>query len=232
MDGIPGSTLTGPFPVGQYAAALKDRLRGFARVQVFGEVFGFKAGRANVWFELRDASGAMPCSMWREDFDAQLRARADGAQFVVAGGCDYYPGCGPRRRPSRSLSRACGSRARATCSRSSTSSASWTARDCSSPRSAAAPAAAALHRRGDGESGKARDDLLAGLRRVAGRAVVWGFAPVQDRHAAPAIRARSRTSRRVEVEAIWSRAAAARWPICSRSATRRCAGRSRCCAYR
>ena len=39
-----------------------------------------------------------------------------------------------------------------------------------------------------GESGKARDDVLAGLRRRgwAGR-LVWGFAPVQDRHAAPAI---------------------------------------------
>ena len=39
-----------------------------------------------------------------------------------------------------------------------------------------------------GESGKARDDVLAGLRRRgwAGR-VVWAFAPVQDRHAAPAI---------------------------------------------
>ena len=40
-----------------------------------------------------------------------------------------------------------------------------------------------------GESGKARDDVLAGLRRRgwAGR-LVWAFAPVQDRHAAPAIR--------------------------------------------
>jgi exodeoxyribonuclease VII large subunit len=39
-----------------------------------------------------------------------------------------------------------------------------------------------------GESGKARDDVLAGLRRRgwAGR-VVWAFAPVQDRHAAPAV---------------------------------------------
>ncbi|HMJ01625.1 MAG TPA: exodeoxyribonuclease VII large subunit, partial [Conexibacter sp.] len=39
-----------------------------------------------------------------------------------------------------------------------------------------------------GEGGKARDDLLAGLRRRgwAGR-IVWAFAPVQDRHAAPAI---------------------------------------------
>src|SRR3954462_15236970 len=92
-EGIPGSTLTGPFPVGQYAAALRERLRGFARVQVFGEVFGFKAGRAKVWFELRDAGGALPCSMWREDFDKlRLRPPPGGAQVVVAGGCDYYPG--------------------------------------------------------------------------------------------------------------------------------------------
>src|SRR5437899_958668 len=39
-----------------------------------------------------------------------------------------------------------------------------------------------------GRSGKARDDVLAALARRgwAGR-LVWGFAPVQDRHAAPAI---------------------------------------------
>jgi exodeoxyribonuclease VII large subunit len=39
-----------------------------------------------------------------------------------------------------------------------------------------------------GESGKARDDVVAGLRRRgwAGR-LVWAFAPVQDRHAAPRI---------------------------------------------
>ena len=39
-----------------------------------------------------------------------------------------------------------------------------------------------------GENGKARHDVLAALARRgwAGR-VVWGFAPVQDRHAAPAI---------------------------------------------
>src|SRR5262249_2659100 len=39
-----------------------------------------------------------------------------------------------------------------------------------------------------GEGGKARDDVLAGLHRRgwAGR-LVWAFAPVQDRHAAPAI---------------------------------------------
>jgi len=40
------------------------------------------------------------------------------------------------------------------------------------------------------ESGAARRDLLAGLeRRGWGGTVVWAFAPVQDRHAAPAITA-------------------------------------------
>src|SRR3954452_2700941 len=82
--GLPGSELTGPWPVGQYAARLRERLRGFARVQVFGEVFGFKAGRAKVWFELRDGSGALPCSMWRKDWDAlEIAAPADGVQLVV-----------------------------------------------------------------------------------------------------------------------------------------------------
>ena len=54
-----------------------------------------------------------------------------------------------------------------------------------------------------GEAGKARDDVLAGLRRRgwAGR-IVWAFAPVQDRHAAPAVATRppgSRGLREVEV---------------------------------
>ena len=55
-----------------------------------------------------------------------------------------------------------------------------------------------------GESGKARDDVLAGLRRRgwAGR-VVWAFAPVQDRHAAPGGHAaRCRTSRLAGVDVI------------------------------
>ena len=39
-----------------------------------------------------------------------------------------------------------------------------------------------------GEGGKARDDVLAGLARRGWRGrVVWAFAPVQDRHAAPRI---------------------------------------------
>jgi len=92
-DGIPGSRLSGPWPVGEYASALRDRLRAFKRVQVFGEVFGLKLGRAKVWFELRDGHGALPCSMWRKDWDALgLESLGDGSVVVAAGGCDFYPG--------------------------------------------------------------------------------------------------------------------------------------------
>ena len=66
-----------------------------------------------------------------------------------------------------------------------------------------------------GESGKARDDILAGLARRgwAGR-LVWAFAPVQDRHAAPAI-----------VRALGDLAAVGRRRGRDRGARRRLAGR-------
>ena len=55
-----------------------------------------------------------------------------------------------------------------------------------------------------GEGGKARDDLLAGLRRRGwGGRLIWAFAPVQDRHAAPAIAQALRELAAIEeVEAI------------------------------
>src|SRR5215510_5937809 len=191
-QGIPGSSLTGPWAVGQYAARLRERLRDFARVQVFGEVFGFKAGRAKVWFELRDASGALQCSMWRDDFDA-LRLKgglADGAQVVAAGGCDYYPGS---RTASPSFSFHV-KRLRVAGEGDLLAQLEQLRRKLHAEGLFEPQKALPLPRLPrcigvvTGESGKARDDVLAGLRRRgwAGR-VVWAFAPVQDRHAAPAI---------------------------------------------
>jgi len=189
--GIPGSGLTGPWPVGHYAAKLRSRLREFARVQVFGEVFGFKAGRAKVWFELRDASGALPCSMWRREWDALgIGELADGAQVVAAGGCDYYAGS---RASSPQFSFAVtGVRVAGEgdlLAQMERLRRALYAEGLTEPQKR-------LHRPAlprvvgvvTGEGGKARDDVLAGLRRRgwAGR-VVWAFAPVQDRHAAPAI---------------------------------------------
>lgn len=187
---IPGNALPGPFPVGVYAARLRDRLRAFAHVQVFGEVWNLRLSRAAVYFELRDTNGALPCSMWRSDFDQLGVDPADGAQVVIAGGCDYYAG-------------------------SATSSPSFSFRATDLRVAGEGDLLAQIDRLRKlfaaegllepqkhlprpllprtigvvtGEGGKARDDVLAGLRRRgwAGR-LIWGFAPVQDRHAAPAI---------------------------------------------
>ena len=95
-DGIPESALAGPFAVGEYAAALRTRLRSFTRVQVVGELVNLRPSRARVYFELRDAGGALSCAAWRDDWDRMVAragaAPSEGMQVVVAGGCDYYPG--------------------------------------------------------------------------------------------------------------------------------------------
>ena len=68
-EGVAGSAFPGPYPVGSYAARLRDELRKRARVQLFGEVWNFRASKAKVYFELRDGDGAVPCSMWRDAFE-------------------------------------------------------------------------------------------------------------------------------------------------------------------
>src|SRR4051812_7471303 len=195
--GVPG--YPGPFPVGRYALGLRDQLRRFARVCVEGEVTGARIGnRPNVYFELRDADGALPCAMWRDDFErcglteADLR---DGVRLVAAGGCDYYPGSGSasahfhfRVRELRPAGEG-----------------DLLARlDRLRRRLAAeglfehqkALAVKRLPRRigvVTAEGSAARRDFLAGLERRSWRGtVVWGYAPVQDRRAAPAIAAQIR----------------------------------------
>jgi exodeoxyribonuclease VII large subunit len=191
--GIPGSDLPGPYPVGEYAARLRERLRQFARVQIVGEVFNCKTSRARVYFELRDAAGAMPCAMWRTDFEAlglPDGALCDGAQVVVAGGCDFYPGS---RTASPHFSfhvtdlRIAGEGdllAQLERLRRKLAAEGLFEPQKALPRPALPRTIGVV----TGEGGKARDDVLAGLRRRgwAGR-VVWAFAPVQDRHAAPRI---------------------------------------------
>jgi exodeoxyribonuclease VII large subunit len=191
-DDAAATDLPGPYPVGAYAAQLKRRLREFAHVQLTGEVWGVRASRARVYFELRDARGALPCSMWREDFDRLAITLGDGMQIVVGGGCDYYAG-------------------------SSASSPSFSFAVEELRIAGEGDLLVALERlrrklHGEGlfepqkrlarpplprtigvvcaERGKARDDVLAGLRRRGwSGTLVWAFAPVQDRHAAPRIAA-------------------------------------------
>jgi exodeoxyribonuclease VII large subunit len=191
--GIPGSALPGPFGVGEYAAALRDRLRGFAHVQLTGEACDVKLTRARVYFELRDERGAVPCAMWREDFDRlglPSGALAHGAQVVVAGGCDFYPGS-TASSPHFSFAitglRIAGEGdllARIERVRRRLVAEGLCEPQKALPRPALPRTIGVVC----GERGKARDDVLAGLQRRgwAGR-LVWAFAPVQDRHAAPAV---------------------------------------------
>jgi len=193
--GIPGSGLAGPFPVGEYAAALRRQLRSFTHVQLVGELVNLRPARARVYFELRDPSGAIPCAVWQKDWDSILaragdQAPAEGMQVVIAGGCDFYPGSATSS-PSFSFSvtdlRVAGEGdllARIDRLRKTLDAEGLLDRQ----RSLHLPLLPRTIGVITGESGKARDDVLAALARRgwAGR-LVWGFAPVQDRHAAPAI---------------------------------------------
>jgi exodeoxyribonuclease VII large subunit len=198
---IPGSEFPGPYPVGAYAAQLRRRLREFVRVQLVGEVWGFRVARARVYFELRDPHGALPCSMWRTDFDALAVELSDGMRVVIGGGCDYYPGSAAAS-PSFSFTvselRQAGEgdllleleRLRRRLHADGLFEPQKRLPRPALPRTIGVVT---------GEQGKARDDVLAGLRRRgwAGR-LVWAFAPVQDRHAAPRLAAALRDLAAIE----------------------------------
>jgi exodeoxyribonuclease VII large subunit len=191
--GIADSGLPGPYPVGEYAAALRAKLRSFARVQLMGELVNLRPSRARVYFELRDATGAIPCAAWRGDWEAMVAragAPTEGMQVVVAGGCDYYPGSATSS-PGFSFTvldlRLAGDgdllarieRLRKQLDLEGLLETQKLLSMPMLPRTIGVVTA---------EGGKARDDVRAALARRgwAGR-LVWGFAPVQDRHAAPAI---------------------------------------------
>src|SRR3954465_7859280 len=192
--GVPG--YPGPFAVGRYAGRLRDRLREFAPVCVMGEVTGARVGRGpNVYFELRDSDGALPCAMWRDDFERcglgpdELR---DGVEVVAAGRCDYYPGSAtssPRFSFRVTDLRLAGEgdllAQLARLRRQLGSEGLFEPQK----RLARAP----LPKRigvVTAEGSAACRDFLAGLERRSWRGtIVWGYAPVQARRAAPAIAA-------------------------------------------
>lgn len=201
--------LPGPFGVGRYAQLLREELRKRARVRLIGEVAGCGRSKVQAYFELRDGDGAVPCVIWLNDLerlglpDGSLR---DGAQVVIAGGPDYYPG-GAHTSPSFSF-RATHVRlagegdllARLAALRKQLRAEGLDELQKQLPRPLLPRAIGVV----TAEAGAARQDLLAGLRRRGwAGTIIWGFAPVQDRHAAPAITAAMQDlAARPEVEVI------------------------------
>ena len=201
--------LPGPFAVGRYAKALRDELRKRARVLLIGEVTGVSRSKVQAYFELRDGEGAVPCAIWLNDLEKAGLPEGglrDGAEVVIAGGPDYYPG-GGQASPSFSF--------RATHVRLA-GEGDLLARLEALRKQLRAEGLFELQKQlarqllprtigvVTAEAGAARQDLLAGLeRRGWAGTVVWAFAPVQDRHAAPAIAAAIQgLAARPEVEAI------------------------------
>ncbi|HET8863277.1 MAG TPA: exodeoxyribonuclease VII large subunit [Solirubrobacterales bacterium] len=187
--------LPGPFPVGRYARKLREELRRRARVRLVGEVTGISRSKVQAYFELRDAEGAVPCAIWLDDLEKAGLPEGglrDGAEVVIGGGPDYYPG-GGQASPSFAFRathvRLAGegdllARLEALRKQLRSEGLFELQKQLVRPRLPKTIGVVTA------ESGAARRDLLAGLsRRGWAGTVVWAFAPVQDRRAAPAIAA-------------------------------------------
>lgn len=209
-EGSSGSPETrAPTPVGDYAQQLKLDLRRLPAATITGEVTQFTQTAVQIYFELRDERGGVKGTMWRREFESLMLPEGSvkvGSQIVVTGAPDYYEG-GKNASPSFSF--------RATeirlsgegdlIARLAALRKKFQSEGLMDPQKE-------LHRpllpRRIGvitaEGGAARQDLMVGLERRGWRGeVVWGFAPVQDRKAAPVItRTLSDMAAFAEVEAI------------------------------
>lgn len=180
-------------PVGEYARQLKRELQALPRATITGELTELSRSRVQIYFELRDERGGVRGTMWLNEFNRLGLPEGSfkiGAEVVVTGGPDYYEG-GKTASPSFSF--------RATDIRLS-GEGDLLARLDALRRQFAAEGLMDLQKRLyrpvlprrigviTAERGAARDDLVAGLeRRGWSGEIVWGFAPVQDRKAAPEI---------------------------------------------
>ena len=199
----------GPFAVGRYAARLREFLRDRARVRLLGEVTGLSIRDKGVYFELRDAEGAVPCAMWRDVYDGlevDEGLLRDGVEVVITGGLDYYAGSATAS-PAFSFRavdlRLAGegdllaqlARLRKQLAREGI---------FETQKRLAMPALPKAIGVVTGRDSAAKADVLAGLaRRAWGGAVVFAHPPVQDRHAAPQISEALRDlAARPEIEAI------------------------------
>ena len=169
-------------------------MRKRARVQLIGEVTGVGRSKVQAYFELRDGEGAVPCAIWLNDLEKPglpEGALRDGAEVVIAGGPDYYPG-GGQASPSFSF--------RATHVRLA-GEGDLLARLEALRKQLRAEGLFELQKQlarpllpktiGVVTAEARRRPARPARRPASGAAgrgtVVWAFAPVQDRHAAPAI---------------------------------------------
>jgi exodeoxyribonuclease VII large subunit len=185
--------LSGPFPVGDWAKGFKKFLAERPRVLLIGEVFNLKRARTSTYFELRDADGAAPCAIWNNDLD-RLKlpegALKDGAEVVIAGGPDYYPGsqtASPGFSFRATYIRLAGEGdllAQLEKSRRRLEADGLLTKQRALPRPLLPRTIGVVTAR----NSAACADLLAGLERRGWRGtIVWADAPVQDRRAAGAI---------------------------------------------
>lgn len=196
-------------PVGEYANRLKRDFQKLDRVEVTGELADVRRTRVQTYFQMRDDRGGVPCAIWNNELDAlglPPECLRDGAAVVARGGPDYYPG-GKNASPGFTF--------RVTELRPA-GEGDLLARLAALRRQFEAEGLLELQKRIrrpsvpkrigviTAEGGAARDDLLAGLKRRGWFGeIVWAFAPVQDRKAAPAItRAVSDLATLADVEAI------------------------------
>lgn len=198
-----------PLPVGEYARRLVGQMRAMERVEVTGELADVRRTRVQTYFQLRDERGGVPSAIWNNELDTLNLPEdclRDGAAVVARGGPDYYPG-GKNASPGFTF--------RATELRPA-GEGDLLARLAALRRQFEAEGLLERQKRLTrptlpkrigvitAEGGAARQDLVAGLeRRGWFGEVVWGFAPVQDRKAAPAItRALTELAALADVEAI------------------------------
>lgn len=196
-------------PVGEYAERLKRDLQAMDRVEVTGELADVRRTRVQTYFQMRDERGGVPCAIWNNELDAlnlPPESLRDGAAVVALGGPDYYPG-GKNASPGFNFRvtelRPAGEGdllARLAALRKQFAVEGLLELQQRLPRPALPRRIGVI----TAEGGAARDDLLAGLeRRGWFGEIVWAFAPVQDRKAAPAItRAVSDLATLADVEAI------------------------------
>ena len=196
-------------PVGEYANRLKRELQGMDRVEVTGELADVRRTRVQTYFQMRDERGGVPCAIWNNELDALAlpdECLRDGAAVVALGGPDYYPG-GKNASPGFTFRvtdlRPAGEGdllARLAALRKQFQAEGLLDLQKQLPRPALPRRIGVV----TAEGGAARDDLVAGLeRRGWCGEIVWAFAPVQDRRAAPAVtRAVSDLAALAGVEAI------------------------------